>query len=427
MLLGLSKQPGVNTLTLTKELDIALDDLETKMPAGMKMNRHIFRQATFIEVAIRNVKTALLEGVGLVILVVALFLANFRAALITVLAIPLSLVAAVLALQALGQTINTMTLGGMAIAIGALVDDAVIDVENVFRRLREWHHAKGARTARPREGEASGPRTSAADEPSALQVVFRASVEIRRSIVFATFIIALVFTPIFFLSGVEGRLLKPLGEAYLVALLASLLVAVTVTPVLCSWLLPGSRAVQRGAESRLVHWLKERYSRLLGPALDHPWRVTGPAVALFAAALAATPFLGRSFLPEFNEGSLTLTTTTLPGTALPESSELAHLVDQALLQHPEVLNVGRRTGRAELDEHSLGVEASEIEVSLRMKDRSKEEFLAALRRDLAGIPGLTINIGQPISHRIDHMLSGTRSSIAVKLFGPDLYRLRSLS
>jgi CzcA family heavy metal efflux pump len=337
-----------------------------------------------------------------------LFLANGRASFISVLAIPLSLVSAVLVLKALGQTINTMTLGGMAIAIGALVDDAVIDVENVFRRLRE-------NALLPRERRRA-----------ALAVVLSASVEIRRSIVFATLIIALVFIPIFFLSGVEGRLLKPLGEAYLVALLASLVVAVTVTPALCSFLLPRSRGVQRGTEPRLVHWLKQRYARWLDPALTHPWRITLPAIVLFLAALGSTAFLGRSFLPEFNEGSLTLTTTTLPGTALPESAQLAHLVDNALLQHPEVLNVGRRTGRAELDEHSLGVEASEIEVSLQMKDRSKAEFLAALRQDLAGIPGLAINIGQPISHRIDHMLSGSRAGIAVKLFGPDLYQLRAL-
>lgn len=450
VLLGLSKQPGANTLTLTKDLDAALDDLETKMPAGMKLNRHVFRQATFIEVAIRNVKEALLEGVLLVIVVVALFLANFRASLITVLAIPLSLVTAVLALQALGQTINTMTLGGMAIAIGALVDDAVIDVENVFRRLREKLGSAGASPAvsgalagntPPHQADQTGlslddqeqtararvaAREGACAPPNPLQIVLAASVEIRRSIVFATLIIALVFTPIFFLSGVEGRLLKPLGEAYLVALLASLVVAVTVTPVLCSLLLPSSKAVRKGAEPRLVHWLKERYGCLLRPVLNHPWRVTIPAVGLLLIALGSTPFMGRSFLPEFNEGSLTLTTTTLPGTALPESQKLAHLVDQALLKHPEVVNVGRRTGRAELDEHSLGVEASEIEVSLQMKDRSKEQFLAALRQDLAGIPGLTINIGQPISHRIDHMLSGTRSSIAVKLFGPDLYKLRAM-
>lgn len=408
VLLGLSKQPGANTLKLTADLDRALDELEKKMPAGMELNRQIFRQATFIEVALRNVKTALLEGVGLVIVVVVLFLANFRASVITVLAIPLSLVAAVLALQALGQTVNTMTLGGMAIAIGALVDDAVIDVENVFRRLRE------------------NARLPEAQRKPSLAVVLAASVEIRRSIVFATLIIALVFTPLFFLSGVEGRLLKPLGEAYLVALLASLVVAVTVTPALCSLLLPRSRAVRQGAEPRLVHWLKHHYARLLNPVLNHPWRVTIPAIGLLLLALGSTPFMGRSFLPEFNEGSLTLTTTTLPGTALPESAQLAHLVDQALLKHPEVVNVGRRTGRAELDEHSLGVEASEIEVSLRMKDRTKGEFLAALRQDLSGIPGLTLNIGQPISHRIDAMLSGTRSSIAVKLFGPDLYKLRTL-
>lgn len=408
VLLGLAKQPGVNTLALTKELDAALDDLERTIPEGMKMNRHIFRQARFIEVAIRNVNRALVEGIVLVIVVVAFFLANLRASFISVLAIPLSLVAAVLVMHALGQTINTMTLGGMAIAIGALVDDAVIDVENVFRRLRENELLP--------EGRRRG----------SLEVVFDASVEIRRSIVFATLIIALVFTPLFFLSGVEGRLLKPLGEAYLAALLASLVVALTVTPVLSSWLLPGSRAVRRGTEPRLVHWLKQRYARLLQPVLNHPWRTTIPALVLFLIALGSTPFMGRSFLPEFNEGSLTLTTSTLPGTALPESQMLAHLVDQSLLQHPEVVNVGRRTGRAELDEHSLGVEASEIEVSLQMQDRSKEEFLAALRRDLAGIPGLTINIGQPISHRIDHMLSGTRSSIALKLFGPDLYQLRTL-
>ncbi|HOY56632.1 MAG TPA: efflux RND transporter permease subunit [Verrucomicrobiota bacterium] len=408
VLLGLSKQPGANTLTLTRELDRALDELEKKMPAGMALNRHVFRQATFIEVAISNVKEALLEGIVLVIAVVALFLANLRASFITVLAIPLSLVAAVLALQALGQTVNTMTLGGMAIAIGALVDDAVIDVENVFRRLRE---------------NALLPEDQR--RPS-LDVVLSASVEIRRSIVFATLIIALVFTPVFLLSGVEGRLLKPLGEAYLVALLASLVVAVTVTPALCSLLLPGSRAVLRGTEPRLVHVLKERYGRMLRPVLNHPWRVTVPAIGLLLLALSSTPFMGRSFLPEFNEGSLTLTASTLPGTALPESARLAHLVDEALLMYPEVVNVGRRTGRAELDEHSLGVEASEIEVSLRMKDRTKDEFLSALRQDLAGIPGLTINIGQPISHRIDHMLSGTRSSVAVKLFGPDLYKLRTL-
>jgi CzcA family heavy metal efflux pump len=408
VLLGIQKQPGADTLELTRALDGALDELETQLPEGVELNRDIFRQSRFIQVAIANVRTALLEGVLLVIAIVVLFLANVRASFITVLAIPLSLIAAVFALMALGGTINTMTLGGMAIAIGALVDDAVIDVENVFRRLRE------------------NALLPAGQQVAVLQVVLEASVEIRRSIVFATLIIALVFIPLFFLSGIEGRLLRPLGEAYLVALFASLLVALTVTPVLCSLLLPSSRAVQRGTEPRLVLWLKERYRHVLDPALDHPWRVAIPALVLFVAALAATPFMGRSFMPEFNEGSLTITSTTQPGTALPESSHLARLVEQALLRHAEVVNVGRRTGRAELDEHSLGVETSEFEVSLRMLDRDKAAFLEALRNDLGAIPGLTINIGQPISHRIDHMLSGTRSSIAVKIFGPDLYRLRAL-
>jgi CzcA family heavy metal efflux pump len=408
VLLGIQKQPGANTLELTRTLDAALDDLEAALPAGMELNRHIFRQADFIRVAIRNVRTALLEGVVLVVAIMVLFLANLRASFITVLAIPLSLVASVLALKALGGTINTMTLGGMAIAIGALVDDAVIDVENVFRRLRE-------NALRP-----------AHERHPTLTVVLDASIEIRRSIVFATLIIALVFTPLFFLSGVEGRLLRPLGEAYLVALFASLLVALTVTPALCSILLPTSRAVRRGMEPRLVGWLKKHYARWLDPVLRHPWIVTVPALVVFLVALAAIPFLGRAFLPEFNEGSLTITSSTLPGTALPESSQLARLVETTLLGHPEVVNVGRRTGRAELDEHSLGVEASEFEVSLRMSARSKAAFLEALRDDLASIPGLTISIGQPISHRIDHMLSGTRSSIAVKLFGPDLYQLRAL-
>jgi CzcA family heavy metal efflux pump len=298
VVLGIQKQPGANTLTLTRSLDTVLDDIARKLPAGMTLNRTIFRQADFIRVAIDNVRTALTEGVVLVVIVVLLFLANFRATLITVTAIPLSLVTAVLVLQAFGATINTMTLGGMAIAIGALVDDAVIDVENVFRRLRE-----NARLPEPQRR-------------AVFQVVLQASIEIRSSIVFATLIIALVFVPIFFLSGVEGRLLRPLGTAYLVALLASLLVAVTVTPVLCYWLLPRSRAVREAKEPRWVHRLKDRYSRLLGDALQRPFVVTLPAVALLLVALVSTFFLGRAFLPDFNEGSLTVGAVTLPGTSL---------------------------------------------------------------------------------------------------------------
>jgi CzcA family heavy metal efflux pump len=408
VLIGLSKQPGANTLVLTAELDRVLDEIQSRMPEGMQLDRHVFRQADFIQVAVHNVQTALLEGVVLVVLVVLLFLGNVRATLITVLAIPLALVAAVLTLQFFGATINTMTLGGMAIAIGALVDDAVIDVENVFRRLRQEH------------------RRPPAERRPVLQIVYSASVEIRGSIVFATLIIALVFVPLLFLSGVEGRLMRPLGVAYLVALLASLIVAVTVTPALCYLLLPRSRAVREGRESPVVEWLKRHYGTVLDPILAHPTRVTFSCLLLLALAIGSLPFMGRSFLPEFNEGALTISTTTLPGTSLAESSRLAHLVDETLLTFPEVLSVGRRTGRAELDEHSLGVEASEIEVSLRETERGKDNFLEALRRELALIPGMAIIVGQPISHRIDHMLSGTRASIAVKIFGPDLHALRQL-
>lgn len=408
VIFSIAKQPGANTLKLTQQLDALITALQQQLPEGTKLHPNVFRQADFIEVAIHNVETALVEGVVLVIIVVLMFLANIRATLITVTAIPLSLVTAVLILEAFGATINTMTLGGMAIAIGALVDDAVIDVENVFRRLRE-NSLLPAEHRRP-----------------ALDVVRDASVEIRSSIVFATLIIALVFVPIFFLSGVEGRLLQPLGVAYLIALLASLVVAVTVTPVLCSLLLPASNAVLKGHEARFTRWLKARYSPILRSALNHPWRFAFPAVAASVLALAAIPFLGRSFLPEFNEGTLTVSTVTLPGTSLPESDALGRELEKTLLQHPEVVSVARRTGRAEQDEHAQGVESSELEVALRMKDRSKEEFLAAVRESLKMVPGMNITIGQPISHRIDHMLSGTRANLAVKIYGPDLHRLREL-
>jgi CzcA family heavy metal efflux pump len=408
VILGVQKQPGANTLVLTRKLDTVLDDIAAKLPSGMALNRHIFRQADFIQIAVNNVRNALIEGVVLVVVVVLLFLANFRATLITVTAIPLSLVVAVLTLKGFGATINTMTLGGMAIAIGALVDDAVIDVENVFRRLRE------------------NGRLPEAQRKLALRVVLEASVEIRSSIVFATLIIALVFVPIFFLSGVEGRLLQPLGVAYLVALVASLFVAVTVTPVLCSLLLPRSRAVQEATEPKLVHQLKEGFANLLSPALKHPWAFTLPAVALLIVSLVSTAFMGRAFLPDFNEGSLTISAVTLPGTSLAESDALGRVVEETLLSHPEVASVARRTGRAELDEHAQGVEAAELDVSLKMRQRSKAEFLQALRDSLSTVPGMNITIGQPISHRIDHMLSGTRANIAVKIFGPDLSKLRTL-
>lgn len=409
VILGIQKQPGANTLMLTKQLDAVLEDISSKLPAGMTIDRRIFRQADFIEIAIRNVQGALRDGGLLVVVIVLLFLANMRATFITLTAIPLSLVVTVLVMKFFGATMNTMTLGGMAIAIGALVDDAVILVENVFRRLR-------VNSLHPAD-----------KRKKVLQVIFDASIEIQKSIVFATLIIALVFLPIFFLSGVEGRLLKPLGLAYIVSLGASLLVALTVSPVLCHLLLPRSRAVIEGKEPKVVTWLKSHYGRILTPVLAHPWRVTFPAAAALVLALGSTVFMGRSFLPEFNEGTLTLSAVTLPGTSLEQANEYGKLIEQTLMAHPEVTGVARRQGRAELDEHAQGVESSEIDVSLKMQKRAKKEFLEALRRDFSLIPGMNIIIGQPISHRIDHMLSGTRANVAVKIFGDNLYQLRLLA
>ena len=409
VILGVQKQPGANTLALTAALDEVLDDVARRLPEGMRIERHVFRQADFIATAVRNVQLALRDGAVLVVLVVFVFLGNLRATLVTLTAIPLSLLAAVLALSALGATINTMTLGGMAIAVGALVDDAIIDVENVFRRLRE-----------------EGGRPPGQRRP-ALEVVYRASVEIRSSIVFATLIIVLVFLPVFVLPGVEGRLLRPLGTAYVVALGASLLVAVTVTPVLCLLLLPGTRVVREAREPRVVAWLRARYRRLLEPVVDRPALVGLPALLALLLALAGAARLGRAFLPEFNEGALTISAVTLPGTALAESDALGRIVERTILAQPEVVSVARRTGRAELDEHAQGVEAAELDVSFALQARTKDEFLQALRAALSTVPGVNVTVGQPISHRIDHMLSGTRANVAVKLFGDDLHRLRGLA
>ena len=409
VVLGIQKQPGANTLELTRRLDRTLDELQASLPKGMEIDRNVFRQADFIEVSIHNVVAALRDGAILVVGIVLLFLASLRATGITVLAIPLSLVTAVLAMQALGATINTMTLGGMAIAVGALVDDAIIDVENVARRLRE----NGRLPPEHRRGT--------------IAVVFDASKEIRGSIVFATVIIVLVFLPLFFLSGVEGRLLRPLGFAYIVSLAASLLVALTVTPALCSVALPGSKAVRHDREGVLVRWLKARYEPILAATLGR-WKVLLVAsIVLLVAALAGLGLAGRAFLPDFNEGTLTLSAVTLPGTSLAESDELGRMVEATLFRQPEVVATARRTGRAELDEHAQDVNAAEIDVGLRMGKRSKGEFLTALRRELALIPGMAVTIGQPISHRIDHMLSGTRANIAVKVFGDDLAELRRLA
>jgi len=408
VIVGVLKQPRANTVELTARLDRELDTLQRELPAGMTIDKRIFRQADFIEVAVDNVVAALRDGGLLVVVIVVFFLANLRAAAITLTAMPLSLAAAVLVLRGFDATINTMTLGGMAIAIGALVDDAIIDVENVVRRLRE-------NSTRP-----------AAEQLPAADVVRDATLEIRTSIVFATIIIVLVFLPIFGLTGVEGRLMSPLAVAYIVALLASLGVAIVVTPALCFAFLPGARSILRGHDGWLARVLKARYAKDLPRALDHPRLVIGLAVLMLVVAIVAITRMGTAFLPEFNEGTLTVQANTLPGTSLPKSDEIGRRVEQILLAEPEVVATARRTGRAEYDEHVQGVEAAEIDVGLRDTGRSRAELLADLRRGFSTLPGTNVTIGQPISHRIDHMLSGTRANIAVKVFGDDLPTLRRL-
>ena len=408
VIVGVQKQPGANTIEVTERLDRALDTLQKELPAGTTIDRRIFRQADFIEIAVDNVIRALRDGGLLVVVVVLLFLANIRASAITLTAMPLALAAAVLALRAFGASINTMTLGGMAIAIGALVDDAIIDVENVVRRLRENH-------ARP-----------AAEQLSASVVVRDATLEIRSSIVFATVIIVLVFLPVFGLTGIEGRLLSPLAFAYIVALLASLAVAIIVTPALCYAFLPNAPSIQRGHDGWLARVLKRHFARMLPPVLDHPVPMVSIAVVLLALSGFALTRAGTAFLPDFHEGSLTVQANTLPGTSLGKSNEIGTRVERILMSQPEVVATARRTGRAEYDEHVQGVEAAEIDVGLRETDRPRDELLAALRREFSSLPGTNVTIGQPISHRIDHMLSGTRANIAVKVFGEDLSTLRRL-
>jgi CzcA family heavy metal efflux pump len=408
VVLGVQKQPGVNTLALTERLDTVLADLQATLPADMRIATDAFRQADFIEVAIDNLAAALRDGAILVIAIMFVFLLSARATGIALLAIPLSLLTAVLLIRWLGGSLNTMTLGGMAIALGALVDDAIIVVENIVRRLRE----NAALSVAARRGPA--------------RVVFDATREIEGSIVFATLIIILVFLPLFFLSGVEGRLLEPLGFAYVVSLAASLLVALTVTPVLCLLALPGSRTAHADHDSRLIAGLKRAYRPMLAAALAH-WRaLAAGALLLLAAAGAGLALAGRGFLPEFNEGSLTVSAVTLPGTSLETSDAIGAQVERILLEQPEVVATARRTGRAELDPHAQQVFASEIDVTLEMGGRSKEALLVALRRQFAAVPGTNVVIGQPISHRIDHMLSGTRANIAVKIIGDDLFELRRL-
>jgi CzcA family heavy metal efflux pump len=407
VVLAVQKQPGANTLELTERIERELAEIQATLPQGMEVHGELFRQSSFIRVAINNVLKALRDGALLVVVILFLFLWDWRATTISVLAIPLSLVVALFAMQLAGISVNTMTLGGMAIAIGALVDDAIIDVENVFRRLKENH------TLPPMARRAP------------LTVVYDASREIRASIVNATLIILIAFVPLFFLSGVEGRLLRPLGFAYGVAILASLVVAVTVTPVLCLDLLPSAKAVHSERDSRLVAWLKRHYQRVLQGVLAHPLYVLGTAAAALVVALASISQLGTSFLPEFNEGALTVSVVTVPGTSLDESNSLGQRTEEILLSHPEVASTDRRQGRAELDEHAQGVNAAEIDVTLR-DEIDKEALLESLREEFSTLPGTNVTIGQPIGHRIDHMLSGTRANIAVKIFGPDLYELRQI-
>jgi len=409
ILLVVAKQPEANTLRLTEEILTTLERMKPSLPADVVMHTEIFRQADFIEVAVENVVGALRDGAVLVTVVLFLFLLNVRTTLISVLAIPLSLVVAFLSMRALGMSVNTMTLGGMAIAIGVLVDDAIIYVENVYRRIRQ-------NAQRPEE-----------ERRPFNAVVAAASSEIRTPIAMATFIVIVVFVPLFFLGGLEGRMLKPLGFAYVVSILASLLVAVTVTPALSSILLRNAGENRAARESWLVGRLKRLYEPSLRAFLRRRGLVITASALLVVMALAVLPMFGRSFLPEFNEGTFNISLATLPGTALEESDQIGRMVESILLANDAVTSTARRTGRTELDEHSLGSHAHELEVQLDLSRRSKAEVLAELRRDLALVPGTNITIGQPISHRIDHMLSGTRAAIAVKLYGPDLYQLRRLA
>ena len=387
---------------------LSVEAFDALAQTGMQLDTRVFRQADFIELALGNLTSALRDGTFLVVIVTFLFLANLRASAITLLAIPLSLLAAIAAIRFAGLSINSMTLGGMAIAVGAVVDDAIVDVENVTRRLRE-----------------NAGRPPSARRPS-LEVVLDASREIRSSIVFATAIVMLVFSPLFFLSGVEGRLLQPLGFAYLISLFASLIVALTVTPALCAYLLPGVRSILEAREPALAAALKRSYERVLPHVLRHATPVILAASLLLALAVATIPFMGRAFLPAFNEGALVISAVTLPGTSLEESNVLGSAIERLLLDVPEVEATARRTGRAELDEHVQGVESAEIDVRIAPGGRPRDALLEDIRERLSLIPGTNITIGQPISHRIDHMLSGSRANVAIKVFGEDLVVLRTV-
>lgn len=406
VIMSVQKQPGADTIALSGRVDEAVKELQRTLPSDVEINTQLFRQANFIDASISNVIEALRDGAILVTIVLFLFLLNFRTTAITLTAIPLSFVVTFLIFKLLGVSINTMTLGGLAVAIGELVDDAIVDIENIFRRLRENRLLENPKPT--------------------LEVIYHASLEIRSSIVYATFIVALVFIPLFALSGIEGRLLAPLGLAYITSLVASLIISLTVTPVLASYLLPRMKAIMKhDKDSFLVRFLKKWDEKLLHRTLRHPWAVMVGATLMFLAAIATLPFVGTAFLPEFNEGTLTVNVLTQPGVSLEESNRIGQIAEKLLLQVPEVKSTGRRTGRAELDEHAEGVHYTEIDVDLKEDGREREEVLHDIRDKLATIPGIVTNVGQPISHRIDHLQSGVRAQIAVKLFGDDLTTLRA--
>ena len=405
VLLTVTKQPNTNTLALTGRLDNALDELKANLPADVKVNSRIFRQSRFIESSLDNVKQSLIEGAIFVIIVLFIFLMNWRTTVISLVSIPLSIVASLLAIRWMGLTINTMSLGGIAIAIGSLVDDSIVDVENVFKRLRQNREMP--------EGE----------RESIVKVVYEASKEVRMPMLNSTLIIIASFLPLFFLSGMEGRMLKPLGITFIISLMASTLVALTVTPVLSSFMLGSQNSDKTGREPALVRWLKKYYGKALNWSLGHKKTILCGVGALLVAAVVMFFTLGGSFLPAFNEGSFTISVSTVPGISLEESDRMGRTAEKLLLSIPEIKTVGRKTGRAELDEHAFGVNSSEFECPFELGRKTRKELTEEVRQKLAVLPGVNIEIGGPISHRIDAMLSGTKANIAIKLFGSDLNKM----
>lgn len=405
VLLTVTKQPNTNTLALTGRLDNALDELKANLPADVKINSQIFRQSRFIDSSIDNVKKSLIEGAIFVIIVLFIFLMNWRTTIISLISIPLSIVFSLLAIRWMGLTINTMSLGGIAIAIGSLVDDSIVDVENVFKRLRQNRE-------KPEN-----------ERESVIKVVYEASKEVRMPMLNSTLIIIASFLPLFFLSGMEGRMLKPLGITFIISLMASTLVALTVTPVLSSFLLGSQNSDKTGKEPTLVRWLKKYYEKALNWSVGHKKSLLFGVGALLAAAVVMFFTLGGSFLPAFNEGSFTISISTVPGISLEESDRMGRTAEELLLSIPEIKTVGRKTGRAELDEHAFGVNSSEFECPFELGRKTRKELTEEVRRKLAVLPGVNIEIGGPISHRIDAMLSGTKANIAIKLFGSDLNKM----